>query len=269
MNVPRGASGSTHVRAKLFVPAGGSLQASGGEELLPWPVYWIGIGSSLANAELVRSSFMARLPTQIDRETDDLHHFPDFVLEDGRDDLAAIGRAANERLAELIRLLDGRLRRHRRLEWIDISLDNHWPRRGPRLVEHRAAFAGLFDGQASAAASASKRGEINRLQIAAEFRIAQKHHLFPFDLTKRVVLDDHDLDGQAILHGRDKLGHQHREAAIADERNARAVWISDLRRDRVGKSESHRGERAGAGMQLAALHRNVPRPPGSDRARVA
>jgi len=51
--------------------------------------------------------------------------------------------------------------------------------------------------------------KINRLQIAAIFGIAQENHLLPFDLTKCVVLDDHDLQRQFVFHSRCKFRHEH------------------------------------------------------------
>src|SRR5579863_5007191 len=39
------------------------------------------------------------------------------------------------------------------------------------------------------------------MKINPVLRIAQKDHLLPFDLAERVVLDNHDLDGELILHG--------------------------------------------------------------------
>src|SRR2546422_890843 len=53
--VCEGASGSRQVRAKLRVPAGAPLQASGGERLAPSQVYFAGMTSPSAKAELERA----------------------------------------------------------------------------------------------------------------------------------------------------------------------------------------------------------------------
>src|SRR5436190_5688327 len=66
VNVPRGASGSSQIRAKLFVRSGGSVHANGGGVSRPSPVYCFGMGWPSAKAVLVSFRLIARLPPLID-----------------------------------------------------------------------------------------------------------------------------------------------------------------------------------------------------------
>ena len=66
--------------------------------------------------------------------------------------------------------------------------------------------------------------------------VAQEDHLLPLDLAERVVLDDDDLDRQLVLDRRGELAHQHREAAVADERDDLPVGIGGLGADGVGQA---------------------------------
>src|SRR5208283_4940265 len=54
-----GASGSSTISARLFVPAGKPDQASGGDTSSPSQVYFLGIASPVANASLLIDSVMA------------------------------------------------------------------------------------------------------------------------------------------------------------------------------------------------------------------
>ena len=57
-HVPIGASGSSTIRAKDWVPAGGSFQASAGEMFLPMQEYLAGMDCPFENASLVSSRDM-------------------------------------------------------------------------------------------------------------------------------------------------------------------------------------------------------------------
>ena len=87
--------------------------------------------------------------------------------------------------------------------------------------------------------------KIDGVQIHPVFGIAKEDHLFPLDLAKCIVLDDHHLDRELVLHRGGKLRHQHRKAAIAHESNALAMRKGDLGGNRVGQSWSHGREVAG------------------------
>jgi CHAD domain-containing protein len=63
----------------------------------------------------------------------------------------------------------------------------------------------IVDRVALDAEPASDRGEVDRLQLAAIFRIAEEHHPLPLDLAERVVLDDNDLDIEVIFDAGRKL----------------------------------------------------------------
>src|SRR6516162_7703393 len=60
--VPRGASGSSQISARLLVPEGGSDQPNGGDRSAPSPVYCFGMVPPGWNALLVSSMDMAESP---------------------------------------------------------------------------------------------------------------------------------------------------------------------------------------------------------------
>src|SRR5271165_914817 len=60
--VPRGASGSSQIRARLFVPEGGSDQRNGGDRSAPSPVYCFGMVAPGWNAVLVISMDIGESP---------------------------------------------------------------------------------------------------------------------------------------------------------------------------------------------------------------
>src|SRR5436305_3399473 len=62
VKVPRGASGSSQIRARLRVPAGGSVHFSEGELFWPSPVYCRGIACPSWKAGLVTSRAMVGAP---------------------------------------------------------------------------------------------------------------------------------------------------------------------------------------------------------------
>jgi hypothetical protein len=97
----------------------------------------------------------------------------------------------------------------------------------------------VVDRDAARAAGAGERGEVDRLQLAAVLRMAKEHHLLPLDHAKRVVLDHHDLHRKLVLHAGGELRHQHGEAAVADEGEARTVRMRDLRGDDVRQAVDH------------------------------
>src|SRR5947209_7894424 len=183
-------------------------------------------------------------------------------------DLAAIRFAAYQRLGKFYRLLCFDFAGHWRGEWIDYGFDQHWAIHLESLVENRSAMLGIFDGESRAAASARKCREIDRVQLDAILRISQKHHLLPLDLAQQIVFDDDYANWQLILHCCHEIRHQHREAAVADEREYRPVRMRGCSRDSIRQTASHGGQIPGTGMPLSALSRDVARPPGSDGAAV-
>ena len=110
--------------------------------------------------------------------------------------------------------------------------------------------------------------QVDRLQFAGVFRIAQKHHLLPLDLAERVVLDDDDLDVEVVFHRRRELAHQHREPAVADEGDHLPARIGDCAAIGVREPAGHRGEVARAREHHVPAHVDVPRHPGRDGAGV-
>ena len=91
-----------------------------------------------------------------------------------------------------------------------------------------AALARILDGEARAAAGASEAGEIDRLQVAAELRVAKKDHLLPLDHAESVVLNDDDLDRELVFDAGAELSHEHRKAAIPNEGHGLSLGVSGL-----------------------------------------
>src|SRR5206468_8451602 len=119
--------------------------------------------------------------------------------------------------------------RHWRFERIDDRFDNDRAGRVQSLLDETAAVVRIFDRDARSSARLGKQREVDRLQLASIFRIAEEYHLFPFDLAKSVVLDDEYLDRQLVFHARHELGHQHGESAVAHKCDALPVGIRNLR----------------------------------------
>ncbi len=130
------------------------------------------------------------------------------------------------------------LRRHRRLVRVDHRLDQRraraWP--APRAASRRSLPDRRCVKPATPKPSRDRR-EVDRLQLADIFRIAQEDHLLPFDLAEHVVLDDDDLHVELVFHAGRELAHQHGEAAIADEARPPAA------RDRRPRRRSRRAGR--------------------------
>ena len=139
-------------------------------------------------------------------------------------------------------LLGAHFGRHRRLVRVDDRFDDDRSRHRERLLDDPAAIFRPFDRQPGRTAGARHHRKIDRLQVADIFRVAQEHHLLPFDLAERVVLDHHDFDRQLVLHRGGDFGHQHAEAAVADEGDDLAIGIGNLRADRIGQAARHRRE---------------------------
>src|SRR6185437_2657597 len=99
--------------------------------------------------------------------------------------------------------------------------------------------------------SSGNRHEIRGIKIAGKLRIAEKDHLLPLNLAKRVVLDDDDLDIQFVSSNRNQFAQQHTQAAVADDAEDRTVRISNCSSDGIGQAARHGGEIAGAAVFLA------------------
>src|SRR5690242_11220586 len=170
------------------------------------------------------------------------HHLADLLAERVLDDPQPIRLAAEERLAELDRLVGRDLRRERRLQRIDDGLDEdragHRQGAGDELVAGRR----VLDRNPGATAGLGDLREVDRLELDAVLGIAEEDHLLPFDLAQRVVLDDDDLDRQAVLDRGREVGHEHAEAAIADEGDDLPAGVSRLGADRVRQTAGHRRE---------------------------
>src|SRR2546421_12083620 len=117
------------------------------------------------------------------------------------------------------RLLQRRFRWQWRLVRINYDFNQCRPARSDGFSERRAYAFGPLDRPAKAAARFGVLREVRVIEFAAVFRIAQEDDLLPTNLSERVVLDDDDDDRQIVFARRQELAHQHREAAVADERD--------------------------------------------------
>ena len=73
------------------------------------------------------------------------------------------------------------------------------PRMCQRLAQHRSRLFGSSMRESRGAAARANTGEIDRLQLDAELRVALEHHLLPLDHPEHVVLDDDDLHVAACI----------------------------------------------------------------------
>src|SRR5919199_1718034 len=90
----------------------------------------------------------------------------------------------------------------------------------------------------------------------------------PQDLAEGAVVVDHHLDREVVAAGGVELGHQHGEAAVADEGDALAARMGRLGGDRVGEAGGHGGQVPGQVELAGAAGVEVPGRPGGDGARV-
>src|SRR5690349_21341025 len=199
-----------------------------------------------------------------------LHQFPHTVFDHVLPgDFAAIGFAPSQRFSELHCLFDFYLGWHRRGEWIDYSFNDYRTVDLQRLVEYGSAALWIFDGESGTAAGPGECGEVDGMEIDSIFRITEKNHLFPFDLSEDIVLNDNDPYGKLIFYRRHKVRHQHGEATVPHEREHRTVWMGGSCGDRIWQAARHRRQIPRTGMHLSPLDRNVPGPPGGNCAAVA
>src|SRR5689334_21537888 len=103
-----------------------------------------------------------------------LYQLADRIGGDGQRDLAAVRRAARQGFGEVQRLLGLDLWRHGRFVRIDGCLDEDRAGCRQRLLDDAAAFFWPLDREAGRAAGARHHREIDRLQTADVFRIAQE-----------------------------------------------------------------------------------------------
>src|SRR5579884_53417 len=208
------------------------------------------------------------LPSRTEERQARLNQFANLVLENRLDQLAAVGLAPQQRLGEVLRLLQADLGRHRRLVWVYDDFHDGRPAGSNRLLQRWPNLLGLFHGQAQPAARLRVLGKINRMQVYAVFRIAEKDDLLPLDLAEHIVLDDNYQDRQVVLDCGGELAHQHRKAAIADEGDRLPIRVGQRGGDSVRQARRHRRQRARTTKLLRAAHLEVAGDPGGDRARI-
>ena len=101
--------------------------------------------------------------------SDCLHQLPNFVLEDGLDNLLSIRCAFGQRFDEMRSLARCHLGGHGRLVRIHNGLNHYRTRMPQSAVQHLAAVSRVLDGEACSAAGA--RGEVGAI-VAAISRLA-------------------------------------------------------------------------------------------------
>src|ERR1700759_3190514 len=111
-----------------------------------------------------------------------------------------------------------------------------------RSLKDRTASRRILDAKSNSTACLCYFAEINRIQIAFIFRIAQKHHLLPFDLAQRIVLDHNYLDRELVFDRSSKLTHEHGKPPVTNESYTLPIGVGDLSRDRVRQPVRHARE---------------------------
>src|SRR5215475_13387564 len=112
------------------------------------------------------------------------NQFSNSIFGNRRHDLCTVGFASQQRLRKLFCLANRYFRWHWRLVRIDDCLDEHRSRRVQRLFDDATAVVRIINRQTRSTARLSKQRKIDGLQVKSIFRIAQKHHLRPPDLSQ-------------------------------------------------------------------------------------
>src|SRR2546421_417804 len=77
-----------------------------------------------------------------------------------------------------------------------------------KIIQRVTEFVGILNREADTAAGMCECDEVDWVQVNAILGIAEEYHLFPLNLSKRIVLDDDNLDWQLVFYSRYKVGHQ-------------------------------------------------------------
>ena len=113
-------------------------------------------------------------------------------------DLLRARGALLQRLLHIDGVFFNALGRQQRL--VGVNCDFHECRAGlrQRLIEHVTSVLGEYGPITFQAHGLGDAREIDGLQIAFTFRIAQEHHRFPFDLAEGIVLDHISYTGPCV-----------------------------------------------------------------------
>src|SRR6266850_6262953 len=186
-----------------------------------------------------------------------------LVGQHGQRDLLAVGLATDQRLRKMRQLLERDLGGHRRLEGIHDPLHNDRPGCGEGGVEGGATLGWILDGDAIAAAGLREKGEVDRVQVAAIFGIAQEDHLLPLYLAQRAVLHDHGVrpcGGRKSCHVRCQGPGSARASSMSSQRLDQAgpivIWSGSSFTKWMGRSSSTGATR----LRNASTRASVLRP---------
>ena len=119
-----------------------------------------------------------------------------------------------------------------------IRIDEHFENGSAGGVQHGpdggSHFGRVSTAKAIGAAGFRECDEIDRGQLASIGGIAE-FFLFEQHLGQAVVLENDDLDGQLVLHGRDEINQELRESAIPHDGHRLAIRKSQLLCDCEGE----------------------------------
>jgi hypothetical protein len=114
-----------------------------------------------------------------------LNHLAHLVRNHGKRDLLAVRLAARKRFGKVQSLLRLDLGGKWRVERIDNCLHDCRAWSAEECVQGMTALTRIFHRKANAAAGMGEPREIDRVQVNAVLGIAEKNHLFPFNLPER------------------------------------------------------------------------------------
>ncbi|GJE69732.1 hypothetical protein CHKEEEPN_1261 [Methylorubrum podarium] len=138
---------------------------------------------------------------------------------------------------------------------------------GQHVPDGALQIARILDPAGMDADGVGHGGEIRVPQFDARFEIARGLHL-QLDEAERAVVEDDDLHRQGLLRQGEDIAHQHREAAVARERDHLPAGARRLDADGVGQGVGHRAVRPGADQAPPGGHPEVARRPDGGRADV-
>ena len=177
--------------------------------------------------------------------------------------------AFEEGLGELLGLVVGDLAGQWGLVRVDVDVDDGRAVEGECVLDRRFDLLGVVDLRAVAAAGGGPGCEVrDRLREPDPVFGVAEDHLLPQDLPERAVVVDDHLDRQLVADRGEELGHQHREAAVADVGDHLPSGEGVLDADRVRQPGGHRREVPRQVELPVPADRPVPGRPGRDRAAV-
>ena len=173
------------------------------------------------------------------------------------------GSSCGEREATHLRGRD--VRRHRKGVRVGANVDQRRTGVGQRAREGIANIGWFGDPDRVDPERRGDSGEVDMIMVGPERRIARRQHL-QADHTEAGVVEDHDLDRQAVRLRGQQLAQEHGQATVTGQRDDLPVRAahrsSDSHRQRVG----HRAVYPGAEQPPPPVGRDVAGGPGAAHA---